>query len=81
MDPDKKDNASIALLDESIVVTPERYPISEFRQFYIILKRALLFSRRDWVGIWRSRPLVYLHIREFYFNVIARLFIKCSIHF
>ncbi|XP_011053772.1 PREDICTED: ATP-binding cassette sub-family G member 1 isoform X2 [Acromyrmex echinatior] len=48
IDSDKKDNANIALLDESIVVTPERYPISEFKQFYIILKRALLFSRRDW---------------------------------
>ncbi|XP_011878498.1 PREDICTED: ATP-binding cassette sub-family G member 4 isoform X2 [Vollenhovia emeryi] len=48
MDLDKKDNANIALLDETIVVTPERYPISEFKQFYIILKRALLFSRRDW---------------------------------
>ncbi|KYN17094.1 PREDICTED: ATP-binding cassette sub-family G member 4 isoform X1 [Trachymyrmex cornetzi] len=48
MDSDKKDNANIALLDESIVVTPERYATSEFKQFYIILKRALLFSRRDW---------------------------------
>ncbi|KYN43611.1 ATP-binding cassette sub-family G member 1 [Trachymyrmex septentrionalis] len=48
MDSDKKDNANIALLDESIIVTPERYPTSEFKQFYIILKRALLFSRRDW---------------------------------
>lgn len=51
MDIDKKDNASVALLDNSIVVTPERYPISEFVQFYIVLKRALLFSRRDWVGV------------------------------
>ena len=51
MDSDKKDNANIALLDESIVVTSERYPTSEFKQFYIILKRALLFSRRDWVGV------------------------------
>ncbi|XP_011704186.1 PREDICTED: ATP-binding cassette sub-family G member 4 isoform X1 [Wasmannia auropunctata] len=48
MDPDKKDNANVALLDESIVVTPERYATSEFTQFYIILKRALLFSCRDW---------------------------------
>ncbi|XP_018311050.1 ATP-binding cassette sub-family G member 4 isoform X2 [Mycetomoellerius zeteki] len=48
MDSDKKDNANMALLDESIIVTPERYATSEFKQFYIILKRALLFSRRDW---------------------------------
>lgn len=51
VDTDKKDNANVALLDESIAVTPERYPTSELLQFYIILKRALLFSRRDWVGI------------------------------
>ena len=51
VDIDKKDNTNVALLDESIIVTPERYPISEFSQFYIILKRALLFSRRDWVCI------------------------------
>lgn len=50
VDTDKKDNASVALLDESIAVTPERYPTSELLQFYIILKRALLFSRRDWVS-------------------------------
>lgn len=50
MDTEKKDNADMALLDDSIEVTPERYPISELAQFYIILKRALLFSRRDWVG-------------------------------
>lgn len=54
VDTDKKDNASVALLDESIAVTPERYPTSELLQFYIILKRALLFSRRDWVGIWKE---------------------------
>lgn len=50
VDTDKKDNASMALLDESIAITPERYPTSELLQFYIILKRALLFSRRDWVN-------------------------------
>ncbi|XP_029667790.1 ATP-binding cassette sub-family G member 4 isoform X1 [Formica exsecta] len=48
VDTDKKDNASVALLDESIAVTPERYATSELLQFYIILKRALLFNRRDW---------------------------------
>ncbi|XP_066594327.1 ATP-binding cassette subfamily G member 4 isoform X3 [Prorops nasuta] len=48
IDLEKKDNASTALLDDSIAVTPERYPTSEFLQFWIILKRTLLFSRRDW---------------------------------
>lgn len=47
LDMEKKDN--INLLDETIVVTPERYPTSEFTQFWIVLKRTLLFSRRDWV--------------------------------
>lgn len=29
----------------------KRYAISEMRQMWIVLKRALLFSRRDWVII------------------------------
>lgn len=58
VDADKQDNANVALLDESIVVTPERYATSEFSQFYIILKRALLFSRRDWVGIERTSEIL-----------------------
>ncbi|XP_014468323.1 PREDICTED: ATP-binding cassette sub-family G member 1-like isoform X2 [Dinoponera quadriceps] len=51
VDADKKENANVALLEDSIAVAPERYPTSEWMQFYIILSRALLFSRRDWVGI------------------------------
>lgn len=50
MDEEKKDNADVALLDDTIVVAPERYPTSEYRQFWIVLKRTLLFSRRDWVS-------------------------------
>ncbi|KAF4518792.1 hypothetical protein B566_EDAN005413 [Ephemera danica] len=42
-------NASAALLDEMVVAHPsKRYPVSEWAQFWIILKRAFLFSRRDW---------------------------------
>lgn len=48
VDADKKDNVTTSLLDETLVATPERYPTSEIKQFWIILKRALLFSRRDW---------------------------------
>ncbi|XP_015598558.1 ATP-binding cassette sub-family G member 1 isoform X2 [Cephus cinctus] len=44
----KKDNVDTALLDDSLVITPERYPTSELTQFWIVLKRTLLFSRRDW---------------------------------
>lgn len=29
---------------------PERYATSEYKQFFTILKRAFLFSRRDWVS-------------------------------
>ncbi|XP_025986553.1 ATP-binding cassette sub-family G member 1 isoform X2 [Solenopsis invicta] len=72
VDSDKKDNANIALLDESIVVTPERYPISEFKQFYIILKRALLFSRRDWTLMYLrlfAHILVAALISALYYDI------------
>lgn len=47
---DKKDNVETALLDETMAVTPTRYPTSELKQFWVVLKRTLLFSRRDWVS-------------------------------
>ena len=43
------DNVTAALLDTGFVASPRRYPTSEFTQFWIVLKRTLLFSRRDWV--------------------------------
>lgn len=45
------DNVTTALLDTGFVASPRRYPISEFTQFWIVLKRTLLFSRRDWVRL------------------------------
>lgn len=48
IDNDKKDNVTTSLLDETLEAMPERYPTSEFTQFWIVLKRTLLFSRRDW---------------------------------
>jgi hypothetical protein len=45
------DNVRTALLDTGFVASPRRYPISEFTQFWIVLKRTLLFSRRDWVRL------------------------------
>lgn len=48
---DKVENVDSALLDTSLPIKQPRYGNSEFRQFFIILKRALLFSRRDWVCI------------------------------
>lgn len=38
-----------ALLSVDETLSPERYPTSEFHQFWTVLKRTLLFSRRDWV--------------------------------
>lgn len=45
------ENTSVALLDDSLVVSPKRYPTGELQQFWVVLKRTLLFSRRDWVNI------------------------------
>ncbi|XP_054002971.1 ATP-binding cassette sub-family G member 4 isoform X1 [Hylaeus anthracinus] len=72
MDLDKKDNADVALLDDSIIVTPERYPTSELQQFWIILKRTLLFSRRDWTLMYLrlfAHILVGLLIGALYYDI------------
>lgn len=45
------DNTTALLSEETGDLSPERYPTSEFHQFWIVLKRTLLFSRRDWVRI------------------------------
>ncbi|XP_075152459.1 ATP-binding cassette sub-family G member 1 [Haematobia irritans] len=44
---EKADNCTTALLSPEIT-SPERYPTSQFHQFWIVLKRTLLFSFRDW---------------------------------
>ncbi|XP_033362481.1 ATP-binding cassette sub-family G member 1 isoform X1 [Bombus vosnesenskii] len=72
VDMEKKDNAEVALLDESIVITPERYPTSECQQFWIVLKRALLFSRRDWTLMYLrlfAHILVGLLIGALYYDI------------
>lgn len=45
------DNTTALLSEEAGNLSPERYPTSEFHQFWIVLKRTLLFSRRDWVSL------------------------------
>ncbi|XP_026480117.1 ATP-binding cassette sub-family G member 4-like [Ctenocephalides felis] len=40
------DNVTVALLDPG--ANPNSYPTSELQQFWVVLKRTLLFSRRDW---------------------------------
>ncbi|XP_045534775.1 ATP-binding cassette sub-family G member 1 isoform X1 [Papilio machaon] len=46
MDAEKPDNVEEALLGD--VASPRRYATSEWTQFWVVLKRTLLFSRRDW---------------------------------
>ncbi|XP_072939338.1 ATP-binding cassette subfamily G member 4-like isoform X1 [Epargyreus clarus] len=46
MDTEKQDNAEVALLGTD--GSPRRYATSELKQFWVVLKRTLLFSRRDW---------------------------------
>ncbi|EDV30806.2 uncharacterized protein Dana_GF15046 [Drosophila ananassae] len=47
IDVEKTVNCTTALLTEEIT-SPERYPTSQFHQFWVVLKRTLLFSYRDW---------------------------------
>lgn len=44
------DTNTALLCEETGNLSPERYPTSEFHQFWVVLKRTLLFSRRDWVS-------------------------------
>lgn len=43
------DEATDTLLKTGLPSSQQRYATSEFAQFWIVLKRTLLFSRRDWV--------------------------------
>lgn len=46
MEMEKQDNVEVALLGGD--TSPRRYATSELKQFWVVLKRTLLFSRRDW---------------------------------
>lgn len=63
LDDKNVENASDKLLEDSLCIPQPRYGTSELRQFYIILKRALLFSRRDWVCIFRNTDLEQGYIK------------------
>uniref|UniRef100_A0A8D8ZVH1 ATP-binding cassette sub-family G member 1 n=1 Tax=Cacopsylla melanoneura TaxID=428564 RepID=A0A8D8ZVH1_9HEMI len=43
-----KDQVTTALLENALPSGQRRYATSELKQFFIVLKRTLLFSRRDW---------------------------------
>ncbi|XP_034952371.1 ATP-binding cassette sub-family G member 4 [Chelonus insularis] len=71
---EKKDNIDVntSLLDESMILTPERYPTSELTQFWVVLKRTLLFSRRDWTLMYLrlfAHILVGLLIGALYYDI------------
>lgn len=54
IDVEKENNVTTALLSDEIT-SPERYPTSQFHQFWVVLKRTLLFSYRDWVSFHRKK--------------------------
>lgn len=61
-----------ALLGETLCVPQPRYGTSELRQFLIVLKRALLFSRRDWTLMYLrlfAHILVGFLIGGLYFDI------------
>lgn len=67
------DSANSALLGTEVILSPERYPTSQFHQFWTVLKRTLLFSRRDWVHILEN------NIFKLYLKIIMIVF--CFIDF
>ncbi|XP_041981555.1 ATP-binding cassette sub-family G member 1 isoform X2 [Aricia agestis] len=70
MDTEKQDNASVALLGEGS--SPRRYATSELTQFWVVLKRTLLFSRRDWTLMYLrlfAHILVGFLIGALYYNI------------
>lgn len=67
IDIEKQENIDSALLDNSLSVKQPRYGNSEWKQFFIILKRTLLFSRRDWVSLKSLFRFYYLITNEFFF--------------
>lgn len=73
-DMEKQVNASSSLLDDddgNALIQP-RYGNSELNQFFIILKRTLLFSRRDWTLMYLrlfAHILVGLLIGALYYDI------------
>ncbi|KAK9871011.1 hypothetical protein WA026_009971 [Henosepilachna vigintioctopunctata] len=70
----EKDSATVetSLLTDVLPKNQPRYGNSEFQQFFIILKRALLFSRRDWTLMYLrlfAHILVGFLIGALYFNI------------
>ncbi|XP_026315902.1 ATP-binding cassette sub-family G member 1 [Hyposmocoma kahamanoa] len=67
---EKQDNAEVALLGDS--GSPRRYATSELTQFWVVLKRTLLFSRRDWTLMYLrlfAHVLVGFLIGALYYDI------------
>ncbi|XP_061730005.1 ATP-binding cassette sub-family G member 4 isoform X1 [Cydia pomonella] len=70
MELEKPDNTQAALLGGE--ASPRRYATSELTQFWVVLKRTLLFSRRDWTLMYLrlfAHVLVGLLIGALYYNI------------
>ncbi|CAB3223946.1 unnamed protein product [Arctia plantaginis] len=70
MDTEKQDNVEMALLGGE--GSPKRYATSELTQFWVVLKRTLLFSRRDWTLMYLrlfAHILVGFLIGALYYNI------------
>ncbi|KAL3266095.1 hypothetical protein HHI36_010281 [Cryptolaemus montrouzieri] len=70
----EKENATVesSLLNEPMPKNQPRYGNTELQQFFVILKRALLFSRRDWTLMYLrlfAHILVGFLIGALYFNI------------
>ncbi|XP_050422486.1 ATP-binding cassette subfamily G member 4 isoform X3 [Adelges cooleyi] len=66
------DEATKALLKDSLPGKQKRYATSEFVQFWIVLKRTLLFSRRDWTLMYLrlfAHILVGFLIGSLYYDI------------
>lgn len=76
------ENVDTSLLDNSLSVKQPRYGNSEIKQFFIILKRTLLFSRRDWVSSAKgSRQTFFNKIYLFQTLMYLRLFAHILVGF
>uniref|UniRef100_A0A1A9UMX4 ABC transporter domain-containing protein n=1 Tax=Glossina austeni TaxID=7395 RepID=A0A1A9UMX4_GLOAU len=68
---EKNDNCSTALLTADIT-SPERYPTSQLHQFFVVLKRTLLFNFRDWTLMYLrffAHMLVGFLIGTLYYDI------------
>lgn len=86
---EKNDNCSTALLTADIT-SPERYPTSQLHQFFVVLKRTLLFNFRDWVshqrkkkamGIFLTRDVININIDYFQTLMYLRFFAHMLVGF